>query len=175
MSKFSKFKNKFKFKLIFLGICIVGISALIPVLAASSGSCGSKKEFHIKAHRYAYEPARITVHKGDEVHIRLSSLDVIHGFFLEGYDIDAQIEPGKLGFKLRHPSQTKKFSEVKEIVFIANKTGKYRYRCSHTCGTMHPFMQGELIVEPNYFFLAGMGGGVGIFLAVFIIMFILVQ
>jgi len=160
---------KTKFKRVLLGICIIGVCALIPVVAVPSGSGRSKKLFHIKARRYAYDPPRIIVHKGDEVHIKLSSMDVIHGFFLEGYDIDAQIEPGKLGFKLRHPSQTEEFSEVNEIVFTAKKSGKYRYRCSHTCGTMHPFMQGELIVEPNYFFLAGMGSCVGVLLSVFIL------
>ncbi len=158
-----------KLKFAFLGICIVSVCALIPVIVTSSVSGGGKKVFCIKARRYAYDPPRITVNKGDEVHIKLSSLDVIHGFFLEGYDIDAQIEPGKLGFKFRHPSQTNDFSEVNEIVFIANKSGKYRYRCSHTCGTMHPFMQGEFIVEPNYFFLAGVGGAVGTLIAVFIV------
>jgi len=146
-------------------LAIFAICTLLPVVTASSSSGGRRKDFHITAHRYAYNPPRITVQKGDEVHITLSSLDVMHGFFIEGYDIDAHVEPGRIAFKLRHPSQGKAFADVREIVFKANKPGKYRYRCSHTCGTMHPFMQGELIVKPNYPFLAGVGGGIGVLLA----------
>lgn len=143
------------------------------ILAASDVSGdGTIKEFDVVARQYAYNPPVIVVDKGDEVHIRLSSLDVIHGFFLEGHDIDAMIEPGKLEFKLRHPSESKEYTPAKEIVFTASRPGKFRYRCSHTCGSLHPFMQGELIVRPNYPFAAAMGGAVGIFLASFAVLFI---
>jgi cytochrome c oxidase subunit 2 len=161
-----------KFKLIFICVLIVLLCALIPALVASS-SGGEIKEFYIKARQYAYEPAKITVNKGDEVRIKLASLDVVHGFFLEGHDIDAQIEPGVQKFKLRRPSKGREFTDVNEIVFTANHPGKFRFRCSHTCGTMHPFMQGEMIVSPNYLFIAGAGGTVGIFLSAMITMFVL--
>ncbi len=160
-----------KFKLLLFCIVIVLVCTLIPPLVASSSSIEETKEFYIKARQYAYEPPKITVNKGDEVHIKLASLDVIHGFFLEGYDIDAQIEPGIQKFKLRHPSQGREFVDVNEIVFLADHTGKFRFRCSHTCGTMHPFMQGEMIVKPNYPFLAGAGGAVGILISTVIAIF----
>ncbi len=153
-----------------LALGIVGVCAAIPPLVAASttGADGQKREFNIKARQYAYDPGRIKVNKGDEVHIRLVSLDVVHGFFLEGYDIDALIEPGTPveekfpSFKLRRPSQGKEYTLVEEIVFKADRPGKFRYRCSHTCGTLHPFMQGELIVGPNYPYFAGVGGTAGI-------------
>ncbi len=160
-----------KFKLLLIYVLIVLLCALIPTLAASS-SGGKTKEFYIKARQYAYEPAKITVNKGDKVHIKLASLDVIHGFFLEGHDIDALIEPGVQKFKLRHPSQGREFTDVDEIVFTADYPGKFRFRCSHTCGTMHPFMLGEMIVNPNYPFLAGSGGAVGMLISAIIAMFV---
>ncbi len=158
--------------LLFLSVLIVLGCALIPPLVVGSSSGGAKKEFYIKARQYAYEPPRITVSKGDEVHIRLASLDVIHGFFLEGHDIDALIEPGVRKFKLRHPSEGNEFADVNELVFTADNAGKFRYRCSHTCGTLHPFMLGEMIVNPNYPFLAGTGGAVGILISAIIAMFV---
>lgn len=159
-------------RLVFASVLIVLVCAVIPPLVVGSSEGGAKKEFYIKARQYAYDPPRITVNKGDEVHIRLASLDVIHGFFLEGHDIDAQIEPGVSKFKFRHPSETREFTEVDEIVFTATRTGKFRYRCSHTCGTLHPFMQGELIVNPNYPFLAGAGGATGILISACLMLFL---
>ncbi|MCH8120560.1 MAG: hypothetical protein IIC00_12625 [Planctomycetes bacterium] len=161
-------------KLVILGVMIVIVCALIPPLVASSSSSGGgeKREFFIKARQYAYDPPRIIVNKGDELHIRLASLDVVHGFFLEGHDIDALIEPGVRGFKLRHPSEGKEFTDVNEVVFTVEHTGKFRYRCSHTCGTLHPFMQGELIVRPNYPFLAASGGTVGILISTLLVIFL---
>jgi polyferredoxin len=132
---------------------------------------GSVRRFHIKANQYAYAPRRIVVNQGDEVHIRLASGDVVHGFFMEGYDRDAFIYPGRLLFNLRRPSVESTFVPVEEMVFRADRFGKYRYRCSVACGTLHPFMQGELIVEPNYPYRAGLGAAAGILVAGLFLMF----
>ncbi len=113
------------------------------------------RKIHIVARQYAYEPHRIEVAQGDEVHITLSSRDVVHGFYLEGYDIDAEVKAGRSGFGLRHPSYEDEYQPVEEIVFTADRAGKFRYRCSHTCGYLHPFMLGEMIVTPNRLFPLG--------------------
>ncbi|MFC1896308.1 4Fe-4S binding protein [Thermodesulfobacteriota bacterium] len=133
------------------------------------------KEFTIKAHQYTYEPHRIVVNRGDEVHIRLAALDVVHGFFLEGYGVEAEIHPGRIPFKMRHRSVEDEFRWVEEIIFHADRRGKFRYRCSVTCGTLHPFMLGELIVRPNLPFLAGTGSAIGICIAAFVLMFLSVK
>lgn len=166
-----------KLKFIILVLGIIAVCALIPAVIASSmaGAKAGRRDFDIKARQYSFDPPRIIVNKGDEIHIRLASLDVIHGFFLEGHDISALIEPGKTGFKLRHPSKDEDYAHAEEIVFTANRAGKFRYRCSHTCGAMHPFMQGEMIVRPNYPFLAGVGGAGGLFIAMFAVLFIMAK
>lgn len=120
-----------------------------------------KREILIKARQYAYEPEKLIVNKGDTLVIKLVSMDVVHGFYIEGYDIDAEILPNKKGFKLRKPSEGKNWKMANELVLVVNKNGKFRYRCSHTCGTMHPFMQGELIVQPNTPYHASIGGVLG--------------
>ena len=151
-------------------LVIITVCASVPVVWVSSTLKPTTREFHIKARQYAFDPPRIVVNKGDEIRIRLSSLDVLHGFYLEGHDIDALIEPGKVEFKFRHPSQGREFTPVKEIIFTAERTGKFRYRCSHTCGSMHPFMLGEMIVRPNYPFLVAAGGAAGVLIASFVAM-----
>ena len=141
-------------------------AALLMVLADAAGFCllpgpdlpeVGVRRFDIKAVQYAYEPSRIVVRQGDEVHLRLASRDVVHGFFMEGQGLDAFIYPGRFLFNLRRASVSPDYLPAEEMVFRADHFGKYRYRCSVTCGTLHPFMQGELIVEPNYPFRAGMG------------------
>jgi heme/copper-type cytochrome/quinol oxidase subunit 2 len=136
---------------IILGIAI-GFSSPSPV----------SRDILIKARQYAYDPPKLFVNKGDTLNIRLASLDVVHGFFLEGYDVDATVYAQNKSFKFRKPSEGENWREVEGFTVIANRNGKFRYRCSHTCGTMHPFMQGELVVKPNSTFHAGIGGVVGL-------------
>ncbi|MEE9116544.1 MAG: cupredoxin domain-containing protein [Thermoplasmata archaeon] len=91
-------------------------------------------EIDIAARNYAYDPERIIVREGDHVRFKVRTVDVAHGFFLDGYDINEEIFPGE------------------EIVidFIADKVGKFSIRCSVTCGPFHPYMKGELIVEGEF-------------------------
>jgi heme/copper-type cytochrome/quinol oxidase subunit 2 len=91
------------------------------------------REIKLDATQFEYTPGRVRVHEGDEVVITLTASDVVHGFYLDGYGLKTRVEPG--------------VSE--RIVFTADKAGKFRYRCSVSCGPLHPFMIGELIVESN--------------------------
>jgi heme/copper-type cytochrome/quinol oxidase subunit 2 len=116
----------------------------------------------VTAQKYAYDPPVLRINKGDRVHLRLASKDVTHGFYLEGYDLDARVRSEDTGFSVRQPLSTKDYQPVEEISFVANRTGKFRYRCSSTCGYMHPFMQGELIVSPNYLYSASVGLSLGL-------------
>jgi cytochrome c oxidase subunit 2 len=128
-----------------LAVAIVGAASA--AYAAGSLGRGEKREITVTARQYAFDPPRIHVNKGDEVHIRLVSDDVVHGFYLEGHDVNETILPQAAN---------------KEVVIHADRRGKFRYRCSQTCGSMHPFMTGELIVGPNTPLHAGLGGIVGL-------------
>ncbi len=150
-------------------VLIVAAGILLPAFTSGPAGAPQRRDFDIVAHKYAYDPPIITVNQGDEVHVRFSSKDVTHGFFLEGYDIDALAEAGKAGILLRHPSQTDNFSNADEIVFKAGTRGKFRYRCSMTCGYMHPFMMGVMIVRPNTLFGVASGLTLSILLAGFVL------
>ncbi len=116
-----------------------------------------ERTFTITAHKYAYDPPILRVNRGDRLHIRLVAKDVTHGFYLEGYDLDAKARPENPTFWARRPSEQNDYQEVEEVNVVASRSGKFRYRCSITCGYMHPFMQGELIVSPNYLYSTSVG------------------
>jgi cytochrome c oxidase subunit 2 len=127
--------------------------AAVVVLAASAGWMWGERvgpalhrSIDVTARSFAFEPAVLRVNKGDRVTLHLRSADVVHGFHLEGHDIDATVYPLRRDFDLRSGGEQTLASSV---TFVASRAGKNRYRCSVTCGSMHPFMVGELIVEPN--------------------------
>ena len=100
--------------------------------------------FEINAKKFSYTPNIIRVNKGDNVTIRLISEDVTHGFYLDAYGVEMRAHPGQDG----------------SISFIADKTGRFTFRCSVTCGEFHPFMVGYLVIGPNirfYLFLLIVG------------------
>ena len=116
---------------------VILLLALSSLLLASSCFAQEEKFFEVRAKKFSYNPNIIRVNKGNLVKIRLISEDVTHGMFLDGYGINTQAHPGQEGY----------------IEFVANKTGRYSFRCSVTCGEFHPYMIGYLIVEPNTRFL----------------------
>lgn len=129
-----------------------------------------ERSFTITAHKYAYDPPILRVNRGDRLHIRLVAKDVTHGFYVEGYDLDAKARPENPTFWARRPSEQKDYQEVEEINLVANHSGKFRYRCSLTCGYMHPFMQGELIVSPNYLYSTSVGLSLALLAATLLIL-----
>ena len=139
-------------------------------LSAHFGQAPSgERSITITAHKYAYDPPVIRVNLGDRLRIRLVAKDVTHGFYMEGYDVDAKVRPENPTFWIRHPSNGEAYKEAEEISFVANHAGKFRYRCSITCGYMHPFMQGELIVRPNYLYSVSLGSAVALAAAMLVV------
>ena len=119
---------------------IVGLLVLLmpwPGILLSAG----EREIHIQARQYTYTPGVIRVSRGDRVTLVLESDDVTHGFYLDGYDIDLVAIPGR----------------ASRATFVADRPGKFRLRCSKVCGTLHPFMLGELVVTPNSPFWRAIG------------------
>ncbi len=152
------------------GLIVLTCTGLALLVAGGVDRAGSKS-FLIKARQYEYDPPVIHVSRGDTVHIRLVTLDVVHGFFLEGHDIDAHVFPSPPHMAVKDAEHPDGFRDVDEIVFVARSAGKFRFRCSQTCGPLHPFMQGEMIVGPNYPYHAGIGAAIGIFLAAFFLLY----
>lgn len=92
-----------------------------------------ERSFEIDARQYAYSPYELNVNAGDTVTIHLVSNDVVHGFYVDGYGVSVEADPG----------------QTATLTFIATKPGSFRFRCNVTCGAMHPFMIGKLTVGRN--------------------------
>ena len=120
-------------------VSLLGLGALaggVVLLLAGVGAgarAGREVEVRLFAGRYEFAPPRISVRAGDRVTFRIRSRDVTHGFAVEGTGIETTVLPGREA----------------RVTVPAARAGKLRFRCSVICGPLHPFMVGELVVEPN--------------------------
>lgn len=149
---------------VMFGLVVVAGGAAGFLFGSSSPGAPTEHVITVRASQYGYDPPVIRVNRGDTLRLRLLATDVTHGFYLEGYDIEATMHPLEPGIWLRHPSRPAEAELVEEVVFTATREGKFRYRCSQTCGYMHPFMLGELVVQPNRLFPTSVGITLGILL-----------
>jgi len=119
----------------------VGLALLILLLPVPYSAAPVTHRVTMTAEQFGFDPPVLHVNRGDRVLITLQAADVVHGFYLDGYDLEARVEPGT----------------SQPVEFIADQGGKFRYRCSVSCGTLHPFMIGEVVVGPNWPFLRAVG------------------
>lgn len=128
-----------------------------------------ERSFTVAARRYGYDPAVIRVNRGDTVRLRFVSEDVVHGFYLEGHNLDVRITPMRSTVEVHRSGHASEPEVVEEIIFRAEREGKFRYRCSQTCGFMHPFMLGDFVVGPNRLLPTSIGLAVGLLVGGFIL------
>lgn len=155
-------RGSVRYRLTFL-TTVIGLGAL-GFLASPGPPDPQERSITVHARQYGYDPEVIRLNRGDTVRLRFVSQDVVHGFYLEGYDLDVAILPMHPTVEVHRPSRPGKREVVQEVVFTADREGKFRYRCSHTCGFMHPFMLGELVVGPNRLLPASLGMTAGVLL-----------
>jgi heme/copper-type cytochrome/quinol oxidase subunit 2 len=127
-------------RLLFLSL-FSGLALGIFAIRARATAEPTTHELLITAEQFSFNPSVMRVNLGDQVSITLQASDVAHGFYLDGYEIQARTEPGI----------------SQRIEFIADREGKFRFRCSVICGELHPFMIGEMVVRPNSPFLNAVG------------------
>lgn len=114
---------------IFISLLLVVFIVPFPTLAAAP----RERVLNVQASRFMYTPADLRVNPGDRVTIELTATDVVHGLSIDGYNISATADPG----------------QTARLTFIADRQGSFRFRCTVTCGNMHPFMIGKLQVGQN--------------------------
>ena len=104
---------------------------LLPIPA--NATTPVERTFRVQASRFEYSPAILFVNPGDRVTIELDATDVVHGLSIDAYDLEITADPG----------------QTARLTFTADRTGSFRFRCTVTCGNMHPFMIGKLQVGHN--------------------------
>ena len=119
---------------------LIGIVVVL-LLPMGAAAVPTQQHISLTASQYEFTPGRVEVNQGDTVTLTLHAEDVTHGLYVDGYGLETRVVPG--------------VSE--EITFTAEHAGKFKLRCSVTCGALHPFMIGELVVRPNQpFWKAGL-------------------
>jgi plastocyanin len=107
----------------------------------------------LEAKKYGYSPSRIVVNEGDTIILRPNSMDATHGFLLDGHPLEFVMRKGvtflRYTWKDDDGNLQSDWDRVSEVEFVAEQAGKFTFRCTQTCGNLHPFMTGELIVKPN--------------------------
>ncbi len=102
---------------------------------------GASRTLRIEARQFAFEPGELKVRPGEKVTLELVAVDVAHGLYVEGYDLEVRAEPG----------------QTARLTFVADRPGTFRLRCSVTCGDLHPFMVGKLQVGSRLWFWRALG------------------
>jgi cytochrome c oxidase subunit II len=90
----------------------------------------------IVAQAFAFVPERVEVPQGAEVTLYLTARDVIHGYQVEGTNLNAMVIPG----------------EIVVMRYTFNQPGSYRVTCNEYCGIGHHQMLGEITVVPPALF-----------------------
>ena len=112
------------------------VAVLVLAGAILAGCAGKPPErvVDVTIARYHFEPGTnvsLNATKGETLLLRLTSLDVTHGFAITEYGIDAQVPPGR----------------VTTVRLVADKVGDFVIYCTVFCGTGHPQHKGVLHVR----------------------------
>ncbi len=126
-----------------LGLLIAALGALVVAFAPMpyTATAPADRVIRVDAGSFQYSPAVIDVNPGDRITLELVSHDVVHGLYVDDYGVNVTADPG----------------QTARVTFVADKVGTFRFRCSVTCGALHPFMIGKLQVGGNTLFVRALG------------------
>ena len=108
--------TKFMFLVLCVGMIAAGVFSTHPVRAQDA-----PKRIQVTAKRFTYEPADITLKKGEPVVLVINSADVAHGLRFRDLDLNAKIDKGA----------------SRELKFTPDKAGDFVGHCSVFCGSGH--------------------------------------
>jgi cytochrome c oxidase subunit 2 len=89
-------------------------------------------EAHVVAKKWSFIPTRLKVQKGSVVDFYVTSKDIVHGFMIDGTEVNLMALPGVVNY----------------VQARFDKPGKHQIICHEYCGTGHHDMIGILEVTP---------------------------
>lgn len=102
-------------------------------LSSGGGAEPPVRTIEIHAHRYAFAPSSITVHRGETIRLELISDDVPHSLLVKPLGINVAASKS-------HPGDT---------LFTATQDGDFDGRCGRFCGSGHGNMRFTVHVTGN--------------------------
>jgi cytochrome c oxidase subunit II len=129
---------------------LLGMFAVIAGFAALAQT--SKQDVQIievTAKKYEYNPFPLRVRRGNQVQLKITSLDKTHGFKINLYPdgSDGKGDPGLIFSSKEDCFKVEKETPI-VVQFVARTPGTYSFHCCNRCGIGHGGMKGQLIVEP---------------------------
>lgn len=89
-------------------------------------------EAHVVSKMFSFRPSPLKIPKGSVVDFYLTSQDVVHGFYIDGTDVNLTAIPNAVTYAQTH----------------FDKPGKYQVICHEFCGLGHQDMVGVIEVTP---------------------------
>lgn len=111
-------------------VVVLALSA-VALLAHPAPAAAPPAVVAITAHRFEFAPAEVVLERGQPVVLRLTSLDVTHGFYSRELGLDELIEPGK----------------VIDVPLTPAQAGRFTVICDHFCGSGHGNMKLVIVVR----------------------------
>lgn len=112
----SKIHRQIKFAL-----RVIGTALLVICMYTSTAKPASARRVEVTAKRFAFEPAEITLKKGEAVDFVLTSSDVDHGIRIRELHLDLRVGKGKSA----------------DATLTPTATGTFVGHCSVFCGSGH--------------------------------------
>lgn len=112
-----------------LVLSLVGLAPAAPGVSPD-GADAPTRTIDVTAHRFEFSPSKISLEKGETVKLRLTSTDVVHGFFQRALKIDELIEVGK----------------ITDVTLTPRTAGTFTVICHHFCGVHHASMKMTIVV-----------------------------
>lgn len=100
---------------------VIGTVLLVVFMCTSAAKPASPRRIEVAAKRFAFEPAEITLKKGEVVDLVLTSNDVAHGVRVRELNLDLHVGKGKIA----------------DVTLAPTVTGTFVGHCSVFCGSGH--------------------------------------
>ena len=111
---------------------VPGTRLPVSVTIARAAQPSDVRRVAIRAERFDFTPSQITVTAGTTLEIEVTSDDTLHGFRIQGTDVNVAVPKRGRG--------------AVRATFKADTPGRYTFECSRMCGAGHNFMRGEIRV-----------------------------